>query len=257
MIPVHTARRATPQAAAVLLLALLAPCAAAQAANPGPLPAADSASRDRGGPPAVPRTLGDSLAWARARAEAEAASGLRVVVSLLDRRLWLMDGNDTLRSAPVGIGTGEVLEHEGRRWRFQTPQGRRVVRAKAESPVWVPPDWHYAELGRKLGYLVVALSPARETPLRDGSRLAVRGRYVVRLTGARGVEIIPPDEEIVIDGTVFVPPFGTANRQVPAVLGAYKLELGDGYLIHGTPDEASVGTAATHGCLRLLADDLR
>lgn len=254
MIPFRTAGRVTPVAEAMLLLALVGTPAAAQDATPAPLPATDAAGAVA---PAVPRTRADSLAWTRARGQADAASGLRVVVSLVDRRLWLMDGGDTLRSAPVGIGTGEVLEHEGRRWRFETPRGRRLVRAKAENPTWVPPEWHYVELGRRLGYPVVALARGRETPLRDGSRLAVRGRYVVRLTGLRGVEIIPPGEEIVIDGTVFVPPFGTANRQVPSVLGAYKLELGDGYLIHGTPDEASVGTAATHGCLRLLPDDLR
>jgi lipoprotein-anchoring transpeptidase ErfK/SrfK len=69
--------------------------------------------------------------------------------------------------------------------------------------------------------------------------------------------VLPPGEEIVFDGTLYVPPFGTANRRIPGELGRYKLDLGDGYLIHGTPDQSSVGTAATHGCLRLREADLR
>lgn len=250
-------RSVVPLAGAVLLLALFSRFGGAQDAQPDPAAMAGPAVGAPVGPPTVPRTLGDSVAWARARAEAERASGLRLVVSLLDRRLWLVDGTDTLRVAPVGVGTGEVLEHGGRHWRFVTPRGRRVVQAKSENPIWVPPDWHYAELARKLGYPLVALARGRETPLRDGTRLAVRDERIVRLVGRSGMEVIPPDEEIVVDSTVFVPPFGTLNRQIPAILGRFKLELGDGYLIHGTPDAASVGTAATHGCLRLLPDDLR
>jgi lipoprotein-anchoring transpeptidase ErfK/SrfK len=68
--------------------------------------------------------------------------------------------------------------------------------------------------------------------------------------------VLPDDEEIVFDGTLFVPPFGTANRRIAGELGRYKLDLGDGYLLHGTRDADSVGGASTHGCLRLRADNL-
>ena len=49
---------------------------------------------------------------------------------------------------------------------------------------------------------------------------------------------------------------GTADRRIPGQLGAYRLELGDGFLIHGTPFESTVGTASSHGCIRLAGDAL-
>jgi lipoprotein-anchoring transpeptidase ErfK/SrfK len=40
------------------------------------------------------------------------------------------------------------------------------------------------------------------------------------------------------------------------VLGVAKLEMQDGYYFHGTDNEASVGSAASHGCLRMRKDDI-
>ena len=40
------------------------------------------------------------------------------------------------------------------------------------------------------------------------------------------------------------------------MLGAFRLDLGDGFLIHGTPNEGTVGTASSHGCVRLAGDAL-
>jgi L,D-transpeptidase YbiS len=34
------------------------------------------------------------------------------------------------------------------------------------------------------------------------------------------------------------------------------LNLGDGYLLHGTPYKESIGLAATHGCVRLRDEDI-
>src|SRR5690606_29075350 len=67
-----------------------------------------------------------------------------------------------------------------------------------------------------------------------------------------------PGNEIIFDGKIFVPPFGTAQRAVPDALGPYKLDTGDGYLIHGTHiyNEDSVGDAVSHGCVRMRNDDL-
>jgi lipoprotein-anchoring transpeptidase ErfK/SrfK len=71
-----------------------------------------------------------------------------------------------------------------------------------------------------------------------------------------GFAALPVDEHIVFDSTLFVPPFATRNRQVDGELGRFLLDLGDGYLFHGTPYEESIGTAATHGCLRLRDEDI-
>ena len=53
------------------------------------------------------------------------------------------------------------------------------------------------------------------------------------------------------------PPLGTKNRRVPDILGAYALDLGNGYLLHGTPFKETIGAAATHGCIRLRDEDIQ
>jgi len=45
-------------------------------------------------------------------------------------------------------------------------------------------------------------------------------------------------------------------RGVPGVMGKFKLDLGQGYAIHGTNDVGSLGRKATHGCIRVGAIDL-
>lgn len=190
------------------------------------------------------------------RLEAERAAGLRILVSVSERKLWLRDGAITLHTAPVGIGKGTTLRHEGRAWTFATPRGRREVLSKEARPVWVPPEWHYVELAQERGFRLAWLRPGADLRLADGGRLRIRDGVVVHV-GRDGAEsLLPTDEEIVFDRTLFVPPLGTANRRIPDVLGAYKLDLGDGYLLHGTLDAESVGGASTHGCIRLRSEDL-
>lgn len=241
------------------LLLVLAACAAAptpHARAQYPASAATEAAaaiRHAGAEGAHPASSGpaaDSL-----HVEAERAAGLRILVSLSERRLWLRDGAITLHTAPVGIGKGTTLRHEERVWSFATPRGRRRVLSKAVNPVWVPPEWHYVELAQQRGFALAHLSRAADTQISDG-RLRIRGDAVVHADRAGREVVLPPDEEIVFDGTLYVPPIGTVNRRIPGELGRYKLDLGDGYLIHGTPEADSVGGATTHGCLRLRADDL-
>ena len=55
----------------------------------------------------------------------------------------------------------------------------------------------------------------------------------------------------------FVPPPDDPKRKVPGELGAYVLNLGDGYLIHGTKTEELLGHSVSHGCVRLGADNLK
>ncbi|HEX8244357.1 MAG TPA: L,D-transpeptidase [Longimicrobium sp.] len=179
------------------------------------------------------------------------AGGRRVVVSLAERRLWYMDGRDTVYTAPVAVGKGTRLEYGSRAWRFDTPRGVRRVLDKRPNPVWTPPDWHYAELARDSGWALAHLERGRAARLRDGGRLLIRGDRVVYVKAGGGEEIIPEDEEIIFDKTLFVPPTYVKNRQIQGELGAYALSLGDGYLLHGTPHLDSIGQAATHGCIRL------
>lgn len=53
-----------------------------------------------------------------------------------------------------------------------------------------------------------------------------------------------------------VPSANHPSRFEKGTLGKYKLELGNGYMIHGTIWKRFMGQSVTHGCIRLLDDDL-
>jgi lipoprotein-anchoring transpeptidase ErfK/SrfK len=53
-----------------------------------------------------------------------------------------------------------------------------------------------------------------------------------------------------------IPPLGDPSRFESGTLGAYKLEIGDGYMIHGTIYKRFMGLSVTHGCIRLGDEDL-
>ena len=180
---------------------------------------------------------------------------MRVLVSLVQRRLWVVEGRDTLMEAEIGVARNETLVRGTQRWAFRTPRGERRVRRKIERPVWIPPDWHYAEAARDHG-LRLARLPADGMLLRSGARLAIDDDTVGIVFPGESFAALPTDEHIVFDGTLFIPPVGTVNRRVEGNLGRYALDLGDGYMIHGTPNQASIGRASTHGCIRVGDDDL-
>lgn len=184
------------------------------------------------------------------------ASEVRVVVSLHERRLWVMVGLDTLRTASVAVASGGVLHYGQRSWRFATPLGKHLVRTKTAEPVWLPPDWHYVEAAREHRLRVKWLPPAG-LRLSDGRHLSVRDSIVGLVTdGDAFFAPLPVDEHIVFDATLFIPPLGTRNRRLVGELGKYALDLGNGYLLHGTRDQGTIGSATTHGCIRLADDDL-
>jgi len=206
--------------------------------------------------PTAPRTRADSLVWRRTRAAAARDTAYRIVVSLEERRLRVLAGVDTLLDAPAGVGKAERLEYAGRSWTFHTPRGRRRVLAKQSDPVWVPPDWHYAEVARDYGFRLAWLPANRPVRLKDGSRLEVRDRRVGIVRPGEPFAALPVSEEIVFDSTLFIPPVGTENRRITGELGEYRLDLGNGYLLHGTPHDDTIGEAATHGCVRLADEDI-
>jgi hypothetical protein len=92
--------------------------------------------------------------------------------------------------------------------------------------------------------------------LADGSQLEIRDDTAGIVFPDSGFAPLPVDEEIVFDGTLFIPPVGTRNREIEGELGMYQLDLGDGYLLHGTPHRETIGSAATHGCVRLHDADI-
>lgn len=64
-----------------------------------------------------------------------------------------------------------------------------------------------------------------------------------------------PDWAFIEEGMP-IPPPGHPSRFESGTLGAYKLTLGDGYMIHGTIYKRFIGQSVTHGCIRMLDDDL-
>jgi hypothetical protein len=193
---------------------------------------------------------------AGAGAAAHAHSGFHLEVDLERREVRVMDGAISLYEAPAAVGKPFVLEYEGRKWAFSTPRGRRTILSKARNPVWNPPDWHYVELAALKHWQIVWLRAGDRVPLGDGGRVVVRGDRVGFESAEGRFTPAPVGEEIVHGDTLFAPPPGSRNRAIPGELGRFKLDLGDGYYIHGTPDVGSIGGALTHGCIRLADDDL-
>ncbi|HUQ80666.1 MAG TPA: L,D-transpeptidase, partial [Gemmatimonadaceae bacterium] len=118
------------------------------------------------------------------------------------------------------------------------------------------PEWHYAEVAREEG-LKLGVMTASKTMLSDGRWLEMRNGEVGVVDRAGEFALLPTDEEIIFDNTLFVPPIKSINRRIEGELGAHMLDTGDGFLLHGTPHKASIGTAATHGCIRLRDEDIR
>ncbi|NUR18308.1 MAG: L,D-transpeptidase, partial [Gemmatimonadaceae bacterium] len=173
-------------------------------------------------PDTLPRYRGrtDSLTSARVRLAAARARDMRVVVSVAQRKLWVLDGADTLRTAPVAVGMGRLLEYGGHRWTFATPRGVRTIIGKQAAPKWRPPEWAYADVARE-HHLKLAHVPARgSAKLRDGRRLLVRDG-LVGVMMPDGFAPLPVEEHIVFDSTLWVPPLGSQNRAIDGELGDY------------------------------------
>jgi len=199
----------------------------------------------------------DSVAWESARAMADKSEGYRIVVDLFSKTLRVIDRDDTLRTAPVATAMNASLEFGGRVWRFETPRGVRTVRAKDKDPVWTPPEWHFAEVALEYDLKIASLQRGRTVKLEDGTKLLVEGDEVgIIRPGTNEFQPMIRDEHIVFDNTLFIPPSGTKQREIVGELGHFRLDLGNGYLLHGTPYAKSIGAAVTHGCVRLYDEDI-
>ena len=203
------------------------------------------------------KTKKDSMEWISARSAAARGAGLRVVVDLFARQLYVIDKSDTLRAAPAATALNTTLTYGGRTWRFETPRGVRTVLGKEKDPVWRPPDWHFAEVALEHNLKLRTISRGQVIRMRDGTRLMIEGDEVgIIAPGEKTFVPLVLDDHIVFDNTLFVPPLDTKHRQVEGELGHYRLILGDGFLLHGTPYASSIGANVTHGCVRLADDDI-
>jgi L,D-transpeptidase catalytic domain len=183
-----------------------------------------------------------------------------IVVSIAENRIWYKQGDSVLFTTQVATGSGKSLDHEGGgdHWKFETPRGRLVVQKKDTAPAWIPPDWHFVEMAQKKGMGLIRLQRGQSIAAGDGAEIVVDGEDVVkRYSDGREVPFaVKEGHEITAGGNIVVPPIGTNQRKYLGVLGTHRLEMGDGYGIHGTDDPSSIGKAASHGCVRLRNEDI-
>lgn len=183
-----------------------------------------------------------------------------IVISIAERELWYKNENAVLFHTQVATGSGKTLVSgsSGQEWKFDTPRGRLRVQSKEVDPAWVPPDWHFQEqaIKRRLG--VVRLERGSAIRSSDGSVLTVVGAEVVR-RGPDGSVVplnVTDGHEIIANGNIVIPPFGTTQRRYKGILGTRRLNLGNGYGLHGTDKPETIGRAVSHGCVRLRNADI-
>jgi lipoprotein-anchoring transpeptidase ErfK/SrfK len=204
-------------------------------------------------------------------------AGQTIMVSTVENHLYVRRGGQTIFDAICSTGKGTTLAVDGKTLVFDTPIGKFHIKQKEENPLWVPPDWHFVEEAQKNGMRVVHLNPggaidadtgqaATSQPKGfwswlDGSSngshrtLRVQGNTVVEDDNGVTREL-PPGKTIVAGNAVIVPPVNTVQRHYDKVLGKFRLELGDGYGIHGTDEPDKLGHSVSHGCVRLGDDDI-
>ena len=203
-------------------------------------------------------------------------TGQTIIVSTAENKLYVRQNGSTIFEAVCSTGKGTTLAIDGRTLVFDTPIGKLHIVSKEENPQWVPPDWYYVEEARKNGMRVVHLNsgesidaatgqPAQKRDSgiwswfggRSGSSrvLSVRGDTVVEDDGGV-VRELPPGKLIAAGDAVIIPPVNTKQRHFDKVLGHYRLNLGDGYAIHGTQETDKLGQSVSHGCVRLGDDDI-
>lgn len=169
-----------------------------------------------------------------------------ITVSTAENRVYARRNGQLVFEAVCSTGKNTTLVEGGRTTVFRTPIGRFRIKSKEQNPTWVPPDWYYIEEARKSGLGVVRLQ--RGDCISDvcasGSEVTMGGAPVDK--GAT----------IVRGNSMIIPPTGTKAREFPDVLGTHRLNLGDGYALHGTQAVAQLGQNVSHGCVRLSNDDI-
>jgi lipoprotein-anchoring transpeptidase ErfK/SrfK len=201
-----------------------------------------------------------------------------ILVSTAENRLWVRRGRRTVLQAVVSTGKGTTLMIAGRKMIFDTPSGRFRIRSKEKNPVWVPPDWHYVEEARRKKLDLIRVKPGDLVDAETGQLVAAEGAGVWSLLGKgerrpRRVLKVGKDSivEMAAEGpgkeieareflragkALIVPPLGFKQRRFEKTLGRYRLNLGDGYALHGTLATGQLGRSVSHGCVRLADQDL-
>ena len=204
------------------------------------------------------RAVGDSVTSERARGRSKATQPY-IVVSLADNRLWVRETGVELYTTRVASGSGRTLAGAGskEKYKFDTPRGKLTVKSKETSPAWIPPDWHFVEMAGKKKLGLLRMKPGQMIPVSDGV-ITTRGDDVIKRHRDGSVQILTATEgkELVAGGRLIIPPGETNARKYKEILGTHRLNLGDGYALHGTNVPTSIGHSVSHGCVRLRNEDI-
>jgi hypothetical protein len=203
----------------------------------------------------------DSLGQVLEKAPELPADSSYLVVSIGENRIWYKQGDRVLFTTRVATGSGKVLEKTGQggeQWKFETPRGRLLVQSKETDPAWVPPDWHFVEQAKKRRLGLLKMTRGQQIATADGAVVTTSGNDIVKRLPDGTEEVLEADDgrEIVVNGNIVVPPFGTNQRRYEGVLGTHRLNLGDGYALHGTNRPETIGRSVSHGCVRLRNEDI-
>lgn len=114
--------------------------------------AAAIAVKDDKGKPVAPDKVAAANDKLRKKLAALAPKGQYVVIDTANNRVYLREGERTLREMIASCGTGNVLEDpvSGRTWTFETPRGQFQIKSKVNNPVWIKPDWAFIEEGEPI-----------------------------------------------------------------------------------------------------------
>ena len=172
------------------------------------------------------RWINDSLTIANKRLEVQldtnVETGYYLVVDREAKKFQLRKGQMIIREGICAVGKG-FTSRGNRDWNFETPAGERKIISKNENPAWHRPSWYWHERGKSVPSDFITFSPNMpEDERREAYRIMSNS-----------------EQELV--------------KSVPGALGRYSLGLGDGYFIHYGKE---LGRAASHGCIRVGAEDL-
>ena len=223
--------------------------------------ARDAGARDAAGISALQHAIaarGDSVRSTR-RIGLPSDTMPVIIVSLADNRLWVRDAGVELFTTRVASGSGRTLIGQGKnqKFKFDTPRGKLTVKSKETSPAWVPPDWHFVEQAGKRGLGILRMKRGQVIPVSDGV-ITTRGSEVIKRHRDGSVQALSATDgrELAAGGRIIIPPFGTNARRYKEILGTHRLNLGDGYALHGTNAPNTIGRSVSHGCVRLRNEDI-
>lgn len=108
--------------------------------------------KDEKGRPVAPDKVAAANEKLRKKLAALAPKGQYIVIDTANNRVYLRDGERTLRDMIASCGTGNVLVDpvRGRTWTFDTPRGQFQVKSKVTDPIWIKPDWAFIEEGEPI-----------------------------------------------------------------------------------------------------------